>query len=202
MQRQLFWSTFCVVGPAVVWSAGVNAQGEGPSFDCKAVESGSIPALVCANADLASLDRMLADAFAAATAKAANMEASLRTEQRGWIKGRDECWKSDDKIACVRDEYSRRIAELQAKYRLVSFNGPVFYSCDGNPANEVVATFFDTEPRTLIGERGDSSSLMFLAASASGSRYVGRNESFWSRGNEATVVWGNGAPEMSCLARQ
>jgi hypothetical protein len=34
----------------------------------------------------------------------------------------------------------------------------------------------------------------------SGGQYVGRNESFWPMGDDARVVWGYGAPEMSCSA--
>jgi hypothetical protein len=49
--------------------------------------------------------------------------------------------ESDDKRACVQDEYQRRIAELQARYRLVQENGPVRFICDENPVNEVIVTF-------------------------------------------------------------
>jgi hypothetical protein len=54
----------------------------------------------------------------------------------------------------------KRIAELQTKYRLVPASEPVFYACDGDPRNEVIATFFQTDPPTLIAERGDRVSLM------------------------------------------
>jgi len=85
----------------------------GPSFDCAAVEPGSIAALVCADAGLAALDRKLAGVYAASLAKATNEHPPvLQAEQRGWIKGRDECWKSDDERECVRTEYRRRTAEL------------------------------------------------------------------------------------------
>jgi uncharacterized protein len=124
----------------------------------------------------------------------------LHAEQRGWIKGRNDCWKSADKRACVQDEYVRRIAELQARYRLVPGRGPFSFACDGNPANEVVVTYFQTEPPTLIAERGDSTSLMFQQPSASGARYLGRNESFWEHQGVATIVWGYGAPKMRCTA--
>jgi hypothetical protein len=39
---------------------------------------------------------------------------------------------------------------------------------------------------------------MFAERSASGSRYVGRNESFWEHQGEARIVWGYQAPEMVC----
>lgn len=172
----------------------------GPSFDCGAVTEGSIEALVCGDAQLSALDRQLAGVFAAASgAAAAQQPPVLKAEQRGWIKGRDDCWKAADSSACVTDSYQRRIAELQAQYRLVDHNGPVSYGCDGNRANEVVVTWFETEPPTLIAERGDQASLMYLERGASGARYAGRNESFWEHQGEATVQWGFGAPQMRCV---
>jgi uncharacterized protein len=178
---------------------GRAAKPGGPSFACDKVKAGSIEAMICGDEALSALDRKLSGVYAAAAKKAANEHPPrLKAEQRGWIKGRNECWKADDKHACVRNEYERRIAELQARYRLVSAHGPIRFVCDGNPANEVVATFFRTDPPTLIAERGDSVSLMYLQPSASGSRYQGRNESFWEHQGEALITWGYGAPEMHC----
>jgi membrane-bound inhibitor of C-type lysozyme len=98
-------------------------------------------------------------------------------------------------------DLGRRIAELQARYRLVDGNGPVRYECEGNAANEVVVTFFQTEPPTLIAERGDTVSLMYLQPSGSGARYQGRNESFWEHQGEALITWGYGTREMRCKKR-
>jgi uncharacterized protein len=143
----------------LVYIGAVSA--EGPSFDCAKVKTGSIEEMVCKDNELSALDLKLSGVYAAASKKATNEHPPvLKAEQRGWIKGRNECWKSDDRRGCVREEYQRRIAELQARYRLVASTGPVFYSCDGDPRNEVVATFFQTEPTTLIAERGDQVSLM------------------------------------------
>jgi hypothetical protein len=65
----------------------------------------------------------------------------------------------------------------------------------------VVVTFFKTDPPTLEAERGDQVSLMYLQPSGSGSKYQGRNESFWEHQGEATIVWGYGSPEMICSKR-
>ena len=173
-----------------------------PSFDCRQVPPGSIPALVCGDAALAALDRSLASTYAAAAKIAVRQQPStLAAEQRGWIKGRDDCWKAPDRRACVEELYRRRIAELQASYRLVAFTGPVAWACDGQQAHELVVHFFRTEPPTLVAERGDSVSLMFQAPAASGSHYLGRNESFWEHQGEARVQWGHGAPEMRCVRK-
>jgi uncharacterized protein len=174
------------------------AAAAGPSFDCKKVEVGSIEEMICKDPGLSALDGKMAEVYKAAAKKATNEHPPvLKTEQRGWIKGRNDCWKSDDKRGCVETEYKQRIAELQARYRLVPFKGPVFYACD-DPFGELIVTFFPTDPPTLIAERGDSVSLMYQQPSGSGTRYQGRNESFWEHQGEAAVTWGYGAKEMTC----
>lgn len=180
-------------------NAGREARVTGPSFACDKVKHGSIEAMICDEEALAALDRKLAGVYSAASEKAVNQHPPLlKAEQRGWIKGRNECWKAADLRECVKNEYERRIAELQARYRLVPDSGPVRFICDDNPANEVVATFFRTDPATMIAERGDSVSLMYLEPSASGSKYQGRNETFWEHQGQAMITWGHGAPEMRC----
>lgn len=174
-----------------------------PSFDCSKIAPGSIEALVCQTPELAKLDQHLADVFKQASAKAGNEQPPLlKAEQRGWIKGRDDCWKVDDKSTCVRDAYRQRIAELQARYRLVEAQGPAIFVCDGQPAKQLIATFFVTEPATAMVELGDQSSLMYQQPAASGARYQGRNESFWEHQGEAWVIWGFQAPEMRCVKQK
>ena len=176
-----------------------TAMAEGPSFACDKVAPGSIEELICENEELSALDRKLSNVYAAASEKALNERSpQLKAEQRGWIKGRDECWKSDDREECVRNAYLLRTSELQALYRLVPGSGPVRYVCDGDPAAEVVATFFQTDPPTLIAEYDGSVSLMFIQPSASGAKYQGRNETFWEHQGEALITWGYEAAEMHC----
>ena len=183
----------------LLFAMAVSAYADGPSFDCTKVEAGSIEEIICKNENLSVMDVTLAKVYKEAEKKAQNEHPQvLKAEQRGWIKGRNECWKSEDKEKCIEDSYMLRIAELQARYRLVTSKGPYFYACDGNPANEIVVTFFETDPPTLIAERGDSTSLMYLQPSGSGSKYQGRNESVWIKGDEAMVTWGYEAPEMKC----
>lgn len=182
-------------------SSTVNAA-HGPSYDCAKVEPGAIEAMICKDKALSALDRKLSHVYASASIKAGTEHLPrLKAEQRGWIKGRDDCWKSDDVGACVRMEYQRRIAELQAQYRLVPQTGPVYYQCEGNPASEVSVMFFKTEPPTLIAERGDSVSLMYQQPSGSGVKYLGRNESLWEYQGETLITWGYGALESHCKRR-
>lgn len=43
----------------------------------------------------------------------ASEQKMLKAEQRGWIKGRNDCWRSDDMRGCVAGEYRLRINELK-----------------------------------------------------------------------------------------
>lgn len=170
-------------------------QGQ-PSFDCAGAKAGSTEALVCADPELSTLDRKLAEVYAAASRKAVNEHPPmLKAEQRGWIRGRNDCWKRPDQRECVRDEYVRRVAGLQARYRLVHSEAPTQLACNGDPRNEVVVTFFQTEPPTLIAERGDETSLMYLQSDG---WFIGRNEKIRNQHGGLIVVWGYQAPEMRC----
>ncbi|MFO1394041.1 MAG: MliC family protein [Steroidobacteraceae bacterium] len=188
-----------LLAAAAVAPASAANGDTGPSFSCANVEQGSIEALVCGDAGLSALDRKLAGVHAEARRKATSEHPPvLAATQRGWIKGRDDCWKDKDVRACVADAYTMRIVELQARYRLVPQVGPVSFACDGDPRNELVVTYFRTEPGSLIAERGDETSLMTQQPAASGARYQGRNESFWEHQGVATVVWGYEAKPMQC----
>lgn len=176
---------------------------QGPSFPCDNVEGGSVEAMVCEDRELSALDRKLASVYRAASRMATDEHPpQLRGRQRGWIKGRNECWKAADTRECVHDTYRRRIAELEARYRLVPGSGPFRFVCDGNPSNEVVVSFFETAPPTLIAERGDSVSMMFRQQSSSGATYQGRNETLWEGEGEVSITWGYGAPKMRCRKPQ
>jgi uncharacterized protein len=126
---------------AVAWgiAAGASVASDavppGPSYSCANVVALSVEAMVCNDAGLAALDRKLAAVYGEALQIAATQQPTLRAEQRGWLKGRDECSKNKAPRACVEEAYRRRIAELQATYRLV----PATYDCSGGSANSAAA---------------------------------------------------------------
>ena len=201
--EQLLYQNRERLGVALILASIGGTVGAAPSFDCSKVEAGSIEALICQDDQLSALDRKMAAVFAAATKKASNEHPPvLKAEQRGWIKGRNDCWKSDDKRQCIEQSYKLRIAELQARYRLVQATKPVSYVCNGQPAKEVIATFFQTEPPTAIAEFGDQTSLMYRQPAASGTKYQGRNETLWEHQGEARITWGYGSPEMHCRVQR
>ncbi|MBA4502556.1 MliC family protein [Marinobacterium marinum] len=175
---------------------------QGPSFECDADTLSAAEKQVCNSAELSALDRQLGDVYQQSLALTEGQGRKvLQAEQRGWIKGRDECWKSGNPEQCVDSQYRLRIAALQAQYRLVEHSEPVRYQCGGNPGNEFVATYFQTEPSTVIVEHGDSVSLMYNQPAASGAKYQGRNASLWERRGGALIRWGADAPEMECTQK-
>jgi uncharacterized protein YecT (DUF1311 family) len=187
---------------ALVWASGkAGAQAKGPAFDC-AKAQGEVEQLICKDEGLAALDRKLDEVYKAALAKARDdVPRFLRTEQRGWVKGRNDCWKARETDAvfltaswqakgmreCVEASYKLRTSELEALMRLVPPKGPVFFACGDR--SEVVATFFETDPPTARLERGDKTVTAWLVPAASGSKYEGQNVEFWTKGKEAQVTW-------------
>ena len=59
----------------------------------------------------------MAKTWSAALKKSGN-DNTLKAVQRGWVKGRNECWKSTDPISCIKGEYQLRINELQKIYNV------------------------------------------------------------------------------------
>ena len=169
-----------------------------PSFDCSKAE-GQVEALICKDADLAALDRKLAAAYDRALERVRqDGYEDPRPIQRGWVKGRNDCWKADDVRACVETSYKQRIAELQIQYGDMEVPAQVDYHC-GN-MDLAVVFYRETDPPTAvltpIGPRGQDQVIAFLARSGSGARYEGRNVELWEHHGEAAVTW-NGR-QMTC----
>ena len=90
-----------------------SAPAAHPSFNC-AKASHEVEELICKDAELADLDRSLADLYAVVLKNTpASEQKMLKAEQRGWVKGRNDCWKSSDERGCVKREYEARISELK-----------------------------------------------------------------------------------------
>lgn len=190
---------------AAVLGAPCATLAQGPAFDC-ARASGQVEKLVCADASLARLDRQLHDAYEAALAQAqGRLKTTLREEQRGWVKGRNECWKADGQptwltaswtestvLGCTQAQYRLRTAELQAVWRLVAPR-TVRYACQGDNANELVVHHFATDPASLRLERGDRSVTLWRVPAPGTERYEGQNVSLvpngQGQGQSVAVRW-------------
>jgi uncharacterized protein YecT (DUF1311 family) len=197
MQTTSFALIFFIT--CLAWpSSFVFAQG--PTFDC-AKAQGEVEKLICSDPSLSALDQKLAEVYKAAFAKAKDgLDRQLTVDQRGWIKGRNECWKARDKTwitetwtvdtvrDCVDAHYRLRTSELQAVWRLVSPK-TVSFVCQNNPANMVVADFFATDPATIRLERGDRTVTLWLVGPESNGLYEGQNVRLVHKGNDLKLSW-------------
>jgi uncharacterized protein len=91
---------------ALAQQAGV-APSEGASFDCQRAR-GRIEKLICADAQLAALDRRAAELFALAATHVTD-PSDLRREQRRWLRERDNCKVA----ACLLSSYETRVRQLE-----------------------------------------------------------------------------------------
>lgn len=163
-------------------SPGASAVAVSPSFDCAKAGS-EAEKLVCSDPALARFDNEVARLFALAgkdpnlTPQAAS---ELTTVQRGWVKGRDDCWKASDKRQCVLASYGSRIQELRqgcanarkADAASVSV-GPVVFKCEGIDA-PLGVTFFTVEPGYAYLQNGASSVMFTAEPKAPDARYSGK----------------------------
>ncbi|WP_337842759.1 lysozyme inhibitor LprI family protein [Rheinheimera sp.] len=183
------------------------------AFGCHAAEpaavscaepKGQVAQLLCTDAELQALDLRLNQVYQAAQAKAKDgLVTRLRSEQRGWLKGRAECWKAVGQpvwltaswtVSTVRDcslaITQQRIAELQAVWALLDAVTE-FYQCQNNPANEVVLQLFSSEPATIRLERGDSTRTLWRVTGVAEPMYEGQNVSLQWQGDQLQLNWFN-----------
>jgi len=168
--------------PAATTTASV--PGEGPSFDCSQAR-GAQEQLVCGDPELAALDRQLAETYRQAQAKASD-PALLRATQRGWVKGRDECWKAADTRGCVFEAYVRGIVDLRIQHGLVQVPATVEYRCDDATAR-VAAVFYNDPPQAMVLTVGDDQAILPIARSGSGARYAASGVEFWEHQGESSI---------------
>ena len=84
-----------------------------PSFDCGQATH-EAEQMICKDAELAKLDRELTALYAQVMDDTpAHEQKMLKAEQRGWVKERNDCWKSSDQRGCIADAYRDRIDELE-----------------------------------------------------------------------------------------
>lgn len=201
------------------WSAGrFLAEGSAPqlvstlapSFDCAKAVSSAEDA-VCVTPWLARLDLELARLFGLAVASAdvtGDRLDELKAMQRGWIKGRDDCWKADNLESCVSGSYAMRIDELRTGYAPARSQdadgislGPLPYVCDGLdvPVSVVV---INADPGVLSLRWGQNWVTPRARPSASGGNYVADTAEgafgFWIKGDNATFSRPD-LPDLTCV---
>lgn len=175
-----------------------------PAFDCGRAE-GAVEELLCRDGALARLDQEMADVYwsamgVAATSGAGKQQAMAteKTMQRGWIKGRNDCWKASDVPECVKWSYWRRLAELEVRWNQVDAEKPDVYRCDGGI--DVSATRYKTTHTGAIAvEAGGTREIYVQSLTASGVKYDGPFGRFlWNKGRSARVKLTPDGAELQC----
>ncbi len=196
--RRIFISLTTIFIWAIASALPSAAASDAPSFDC-AKANGAAEKLVCSDAQLAALDRETARLFNLAL-HGKHMNETRRRElvtyQRGWIKGRNDCWKAGDLRRCVLDEYAIRIHQLRQGYadaRTQDKNGissgPKVAACKDFGAL-IGLIFINSEPPLAVLEWRTNKQVFTQGRSGSGARYVSSNADgksvFWIKGDNAT----------------
>jgi len=196
-------------GSASAAAEGAPGKAVAPSFDCAKAGS-SAEEMVCKDSQLAQLDNELARLYklAEATPGADSQRMNeLRAMQRGWVKGRDDCWKADDKHACVVASYGSRIMELRQGYAHARSAdaagitiGPKALACDGLKFG-IGVVFVNAEPPIAQLAWLDQAVTLTRSEAGSGAKYTGSNYSgdyvLWTKGEEALLTM-PGKAETSC----
>jgi uncharacterized protein len=174
---------------ALTLTSVARAVEPGPSFDCSRAV-GSAERLVCSDAELAAMDRELDAIFKRALQQFPETETpELNAMQLGWAKGRNDCWKADDLRACVTRNYQMRITELQIQTGALTAPKATAFGCLGGESIAAVFYSHTKLPSAVLTRSPDDQVIAYLVPSASGSKYEGRNVTFWLKGKEAAVSW-------------
>jgi len=160
-----------------------NAQNK-PAFDCGKAE-GAVETQICNTPTLAKLDLQVDQLYQAALMTFPKEEIdTLKAIQRGWISGRNDCWKDAQIKQCIESSYDTRITQLQIRTGYFMVPEVVIYQCD---SSERLAVYFYNEtkiPTAVINDAG-AQFFAYQTTAASGAKYQGRNELLWIKGNEA-----------------
>ncbi|AYF86477.1 MliC family protein [Pseudomonas sp. JS3066] len=160
----------------------------GPSFDCAKAQG--IEQQVCTSAELSALDRQMADAYKKTLAATdAATQKRLRAEQRGWLKGRDDCWKASDQNQCLALSYQTRLVELQIQSGAVTAPKAVEFACGDNSKPFAASFYNNVEPNAAVLTYGGDQVIAISQRTASGARYGNDGVDFWEHQGEARVDW-------------
>lgn len=98
---------------ALAAALALPAWAADPSFRCSKVAH-EVEDLICKDAELADLDRELSQLYRVVLRQTPPSQQNwLKSEQRGWLQGRNDCWKDSDQRGCVKAAYDDRIRELR-----------------------------------------------------------------------------------------
>ena len=94
-------TTAAIIVSIAIGLSATSTWAAQPSFDC-AKATHDVEKLIGNDAGLAELDQSLAELYATDLKHTPDAnKGTLKAEQRGWVKGRNDCWKASDMRGCV-----------------------------------------------------------------------------------------------------
>lgn len=163
----------------------------GPAFNCDKAE-GEVELLICSDDDLAVLDLRLAKTYSQASQNIPIEERdNFRALQRGWIKGRNDCWKAEDVRACVDFSYRSKIVELQIAGGLLEAPRYRSLQCGEDTAASpfTVSIYRNSDPESAVLTRGNDQVIAIAPQGSTAGRYVAPNVALTLADRRALVEW-------------
>lgn len=191
------WAGFAGLGLVM---AGTNVIAGEPAFDCTKAH-GEVEKMICRDSGLAALDQKMQKVFDQAMLAYPETEKPLqRAMQRGWIKGRNECWKDVDVRACTEYEYKTRIIDLQITSGQLEVPPAVALDCNDNSQPFTAVFYEQTDPKSAVLTRGNDQIIVLAKPTASGTKYVGRNVTYNEHQGEIKINWFDN--KLECKAKR
>ncbi|MGF1835793.1 META domain-containing protein [Photobacterium sanguinicancri] len=174
-----------------------------PSFECTKA-SGEVENLICHDQTLVKLDLQMEGLYKKVLSTMPESAlANFKASQRGWIKGRNDCWKSVDVYQCTKNSYALQTESLAQIGRLFVNDKPAYYRCSGGVHPAVAVRFYQFNDQSkAILQYGTDSELLDAAVSASGAKYTSDTASFWSHKQTASVQVGRDSLSCNLVAEK
>ena len=110
MKSRLF--RLCWLSPFIFLLKVGNSEAGGPSFDCAKARSWS-EQFLCQDAELATLDREMAELYRTIGRENAGQGDEHKAAQRTWLKQREQCQSAKEPKNCLVEHYQQRLAVLK-----------------------------------------------------------------------------------------
>ncbi|WP_412471434.1 lysozyme inhibitor LprI family protein [Halobacteriovorax sp. RT-1-4] len=153
-----------------------------PTFDCQKATY-KAETLICEKSELANHDRHMAIVYKDSIRKVEALDEGretslkrLKAMQRGWGKGRNDCWKDRNLYSCIEHNYKYRISYLQTKWDLLRPHEIYGLICKQNRAEIVMNIYKTSYYNSIKAEYGDKS--FTLIESKTKNEYIGDGKSF------------------------
>ena len=170
----LFLATFADGAILEFRATGAVANEGLPAFAC-AEQEGTVENLLCMNPDLARLDVYLDEVYQAGLASLEENELPVyRAIQRGWISGRNDCWKNADIQDCIVDEYLTRISELEIHNGYLPAREAMHYRCEDNTRFAITVYPDAIRPAAII-QVDDENIMAWQSGTDADMHFQGRN---------------------------